>query len=143
MNTNVDSAPITAPRAKAQKTGTSTKVNEPQATGHKSRKGKSKTPEQKTSKQDLVVAMLRRKEGATVAVIMKVTGWQKHSVHGFFAGVVRKKLQFNLVRSGEGEQATYRIVADKAQSPATRSAKRVAAEKSTKRPQTRASKRTR
>lgn len=109
MNANVDKIPTTAPRAKAQKTGTSAKGNEPQATGHKSPKGKPKAPAQKTSKQDLVVAMLRQKEGATIAAIMKVTGWQKHSVHGFFAGVARKKLKLNLQRSGEGGQATYRI----------------------------------
>src|SRR5665213_943177 len=47
------------------------------------------------SKQDRVVSMLRRVEGMSVAAVMKATGWQKHSVHGFFAGVVRKKLRLN------------------------------------------------
>lgn len=116
MNANVEAA--AAPQVKAQKTRASAKANEFQVTGHKS--PKSKTPAQKTSKQDLVVAMLRRKEGATVAAIMKATGWQKHSVHGFFAGVVRKNLKLNLVRSGEGEQATYRITSSKTQIPATK-----------------------
>lgn len=63
------------------------------------------------SKQDRVVAMLRRTEGATVAAVMKATGWQKHSVHGFFAGVVRKKLRLNLVSEKTGEERVYRIVA--------------------------------
>ena len=55
------------------------------------------------------MAMLRQKEGTTIADVMKVTGWQKHSVHGFLAGVVRKKL--GLTRLGEIDgKRIYRIV---------------------------------
>lgn len=66
------------------------------------------------SKQADVIDMLRRPQGATISTIMQTTGWQQHSVRGFFAGVVRKKLSLTLEsEKPDGGDRIYRIVADK------------------------------
>ncbi len=48
------------------------------------------------SKQDLVIQMLRRQSGVTIEEIIAKTGWQPHSVRGFFSGLVKKRLKLPL-----------------------------------------------
>ena len=62
------------------------------------------------SKQDKIIALLRRPQGTTVTAIMKATGWQQHSVRGFFAGTVRKKFKLKLVSEKKDGERLYRIV---------------------------------
>ena len=57
--------------------------------------------------------MLSRPQGSAIPTIMKATGWQQHSVRGFFAGVVRKKLGLTLESEKTDGERVYRIVAGK------------------------------
>jgi Protein of unknown function (DUF3489) len=62
--------------------------------------------------------MLRTPPGTTIAAIMTATDWQQHSVRGFLAGVVRKKLRLNLVSEQTDEGRVYRIKDSKASAAA-------------------------
>jgi hypothetical protein len=61
------------------------------------------------SKTAQVVAMLQRKNGATLEEIMEKMGWQKHTVRGFMAGAMKKAgFSIESFKSDKGER-TYRI----------------------------------
>ena len=70
------------------------------------------------TKQIRVIMMLRAPSGATIEAIMQATGWQQHSVRGFLAAVVRKKLGLDLLSEIGKSGRVYRIVDPKASSSA-------------------------
>jgi hypothetical protein len=61
------------------------------------------------SKQDVVIAMLRLPEGATIDEVASVTGWQRHTVRGVFSGTLKKKLGLTLASAKEERGRVYRI----------------------------------
>ena len=61
------------------------------------------------SKQDVVIALLRQPEGATVDEVASVTGWQRHTVRGVFSGSLKKKLGLTLASAKEKRGRVYRI----------------------------------
>ena len=62
------------------------------------------------SKQALVIGLLQRPEGATIAQIVEATGWQQHTVRGTLAGTLKKRLGLTITSTKEtGGQRVYRI----------------------------------
>ncbi|WP_439580417.1 DUF3489 domain-containing protein [Elioraea sp.] len=68
------------------------------------------------TKQEAVLALLRRPEGATIAQIIDATGWQSHTVRGFLAGLKRKGITVEVLErvrqvgpNKEGAKGSYSV----------------------------------
>lgn len=62
------------------------------------------------SKKNIVLELLRRKEGATMAEIAKATDWQNHSIRGFISGNLTKKMGLTVESSkSDAGERTYKI----------------------------------
>ena len=96
-------------RARSIKARSAAKIRSKAAT----RKSAAQHRTRANSKQARVLGLLRRPSGATIATIMESTGWQSHSVRGFFAGVVRTKLGLTLVSEKTDGGRVYRIAKGK------------------------------
>ena len=88
--------------------------------------GSRKSTARLDTKHARIIAMLRAPAGATIAAKRNATEWQPHSVRGFLAGVVRKKLGLNLVAEQTDKGRVYRIRDGKASSVAAEPAKKAA-----------------
>jgi hypothetical protein len=97
-----------APAFTALRTALPTRTRAPRSTG----------PRQGT-KQQAVLTLLRRPDGATVAQIAEVTGWANHTVRGFFAGLKRRGIAVTVLdrvrqvgpnkQGAKGSYTIYRI----------------------------------
>ena len=76
------------------------------------------------SKQSHVIATLRSPAGATIGAMMKATGWQQHSVRGFLAGVVRKRLNLKLSSEKVDGNRIYQITSSDGGKPSASPAQR-------------------
>jgi Protein of unknown function (DUF3489) len=107
---------MTKPKSKPKATRSTARKTAKPASRKRSAPAPSRPTARAGTKHSRLIAMLRKPAGATIAAIMDVTDWQQHSVRGFLAGVVRKKLQLNLVSDQTDKGRVYRIKDGKASS---------------------------
>jgi hypothetical protein len=105
----------TKPAPKTVRRAAVRKPNAPITAGRR-HQSSSRLPERLQSKQAQIIAMLQSPAGATIDAMMHAIGWQQHSIRGFLAGVIRKKLGLNLVSEASANGRVYRI-AELAASP--------------------------
>ena len=76
----------------------------------KTAKAKDASVPREFSKKAIVLDLLRRKDGATMAEIAKATGWQNHSIRGFISGTLTKKMDLPVasLKNEQGERV-YKI----------------------------------
>jgi hypothetical protein len=112
-------------KTKAATRSTARKTGKPKSRA-RSAPASSNSATRPNTKHARIIAMLRTPAGATIAAIMAATDWQQHSVRGFLAGIVRKKLGLNLVSEQTDKGRVYRIKDSKASSAAADRAKQAA-----------------
>jgi hypothetical protein len=100
---NTPSKPATTPagRPKAPKSAKPVKRSPNKPSHAQAREG---------SKKAAILTLIGRPHGATLAEIMKATGWQAHSVRGFVSGTLGKRMGL-VVESAKREdgQRVYRL----------------------------------
>jgi hypothetical protein len=101
---------MTKSRSKSKtSTGAATRSTSKSKPRSRSARSSPKGTKRADTKHARILAMLRTPAGVTITALMKATEWQQHSVRGFLAGVVRKKLGLNLVSEPTDKGRVYRI----------------------------------
>lgn len=68
------------------------------------------TNEPRKTKQQVLIALLSRPEGATLAELATATEWQTHTVHGAMSGALKKRLGLAITsQKREGRGRVYQI----------------------------------
>lgn len=100
----------TAPTAPAKSTKSKLSAKTRPARATNQAETRDEQQEARVTKHDRVLTLLSQRSGTTIPEMMEATGWQQHSVRGFLAGTVKKKLGFTLTSSKSvGELRRYRI----------------------------------
>ena len=81
-----------------------------QAADSKSKRKAQRPAARAGTKQSVLIELLSRRDGATIAEAVKATGWQPHSVRGAISGTLKKKLGLAVTSDKiEGRGRVYRI----------------------------------
>ena len=101
---------VTSPAANAKKPTRSVESKAERVTAAKTPSKSDEPRAERVTKQEHVLTLLNQPEGASIEEMMQATGWQQHSVRGFLAGIVKKKLGFPLTSvKPNGGVRRYRI----------------------------------
>lgn len=110
---DIESTPKAKPQAQKSRVPMNKKTSEPRKSSSVpvgKQNAKAAEAETRVTKQERILTLLSRSAGASIEEIMQATDWQQHSVRGFLAGTVKKKLGFTLKSSkDEEEPRRYRI----------------------------------
>ena len=107
-------APRRAPVAPAKgKSGKKASPGKKAPKGARKAKGAKAVPDARAgSKTSTILDLLKRPVGVTAKELMKVTGWQPHSVRGFLSGTVGKKMGLTVTSTkGDDGERTYSVKA--------------------------------
>jgi len=103
--------------AKKRTTARSAASSSRQAKARNRGKKGNRTTVRSGTKQSTAIEMLRSPGGTTIAALTKATGWQPHSVRGFLAGVVRKRLKLRLESAVVDGVRSYRVTGENGATP--------------------------